>query len=62
MGDSKLPDSVIVDTGEPHFYIPIQLKGQGHTINVDAMVDCGACTVFLSEKIVTASGKINFQN
>ena len=49
-----MPESVAVDTGESHFYIPIQLKGQGHTINVEAMVDCGASTVFLSEKIVTA--------
>ena len=48
----SLPVNVVSDTGESHFYIPIQLKGQDQVANYESMVDCGASTVFISERAV----------
>lgn len=49
---STLLSNVVSDTGESHFYIPIQLKGQGRVVNYECMVDSGASTIFISDRVV----------
>jgi hypothetical protein len=43
---------VYIRTKSDHFYIPITLKGRNKTADIKALVDCGASTLFLSERFV----------
>ena len=36
----------------PHFKVQVELKGQNRCMTVAAMVDCGATTLFISERFM----------
>jgi len=43
---------VYICTKADHFYIPITLKGRNKKADIRALVDCGASTLFISERFV----------